>query len=104
MWQSSVRAAVARSVSALGHGLWPAHSGTGPPKAALSAHVSAIVERMLHQHSSHLVVVRLFLPNQRDLGGRSPLAPAAHALAGLADGAGLLPMDPAEVPDQSEWR
>ena len=35
---------------------------------------------------------------------RSPLAPAAHALAGLADGAGLLPMDPAEVPDQSEWR
>ena len=50
MWQSSVRAAVpvARSVSALGHGLWPAHSGTGPPKAALSAHVSAIVERMLH--------------------------------------------------------
>ena len=31
-------------------------------------------------------------------------APAAHALAGLADGAGLLPMDPAEVPNQSEPR
>ena len=45
-----------------------------------------------------------FVPNQPILARRSPLAPAAHALAGLADGAGLLPMDPAEVPGQSEWR
>ena len=29
-------------------------------------------------------------------------APAAHALAGLPDGAGLVLMDPAEVPNQSE--
>ena len=29
---------------------------------------------------------------------------AAHALAGLPDGAGLLPMDPAEVPNQLESR
>ena len=42
------------------------------------------------------------MPNQPILARRSPLAPAAHALAGLADGAGLLPMDPAEVPNQSE--
>ena len=30
--------------------------------------------------------------------------PAAHALTGLPDGAGLVPMDPAEVPNQSEPR
>ena len=47
---------------------------------------------------------RFFVPNQPIWARRSPLAPAAHALAGLADGAGLLPMDPAEVPDQSEPR
>ena len=35
---------------------------------------------------------------------RSPLAPAAHALAGLPDGAGLVLMDPAEVPNQLESR
>ena len=46
----------------------------------------------------------IFVRRQRDLGRRPPLAQAAHALAGLPDGAGLLPMDPAEVPDQSEWR
>ena len=36
-----------------------------------------------------------------DLG---PPSSAAHALSGLPDGAGLVPMDPAEVPDQSEPR
>ena len=41
--------------------------------------------------------------SQRDLSARRPpLAPAAHALAGLPDGAGLVLMDPAEVPNQSE--
>ena len=35
---------------------------------------------------------------------RSPLAPAAHALPGPPDGAGLLLMDPAEVPNQLESR
>ena len=39
-----------------------------------------------------------------DLGRHSPLAPAAHALAGLPDGAGLVLMDPAEVPNQLESR
>ena len=34
--------------------------------------------------------------------GRQRLSEGHHALAGLADGAGLLPMDPAEVPNQSE--
>ena len=46
----------------------------------------------------------IFVRRQRDLGRQSPLAPAAHALAGLADGAGLLLMDPAEVPNQLESR
>ena len=36
----------------------------------------------------------VFVPNQRDLGG--PLG-GRHALARLPDGAGLVPMDPAEV-------
>ena len=44
------------------------------------------------------------MPNERISARRSPLAPAAHALAGLADGAGLLLMDPAEVPNQLESR
>ena len=39
-----------------------------------------------------------------DLGRHSPLAPAAHALAGLPDGAGLVLMDPAEVPNQLQLR
>ena len=36
--------------------------------------------------------------------GRQRLSEGHHALPGPPDGAGLLPMDPAEVPDQSEWR
>ena len=43
-------------------------------------------------------------PELRISARRPPLAPAAHALAGLPDGAGLVPMDPAEVPNQSEPR
>ena len=36
--------------------------------------------------------------------GRQRLSEGHHALPGPPDGAGLLLMDPAEVPDQSEWR
>ena len=44
----------------------------------------------------------IFVAELRISARRSPLAPAAHALAGLPDGAGLVLMDPAEVPAQSE--
>ena len=36
--------------------------------------------------------------------GRQRLSEGHHALPGPPDGAGLLLMDPAEVPNQSEWR
>ena len=39
-----------------------------------------------------------------DLGGASAPLGGAHELTGLPDGAGLVLMDPAEVPDQSESR
>ena len=48
--------------------------------------------------------VLVFLPNSAILGRGVIQAHGVglHALAGLSDGAGLVLMDPAEVPDQLE--
>ena len=46
----------------------------------------------------------IFVPNQPIWARRSPPTPAAHALAGLPDGAGLVVMDAAEVPNQLQLR
>ena len=47
----------------------------------------------------------IFVPKQRHLGGASQrFSVGLLALAGLPDGAGLEPMDPAEVPNQLESR
>ena len=99
----------------------------GPRRRSRGTYLRSGVERGVHVcglhfsscsglvRASSLILIRTPLPDPGRLvfscqtsasrrAGRQRLSVGHHELAGLPDGAGLVPMDPAEVPNQSEPR